>query len=185
MLIIVGLGNPGLAYRNTYHNSGFNAVDKLVERRGGTFKRRICRAKVCELFVGGEKIVVAKPQTYMNLSGESVKELAGYYRAKPQEIVIVYDDVDLDLGVLRMREKGSAGTHNGMRSVVGLVGQDVLRLRIGIGHPEGQVPLYDFVLSKPKGAALDAWNDATTRAATALDRYIRTRSVSQTMQDLQ
>lgn len=185
MLIIVGLGNPGLAYRNTYHNTGFAAVDKLVEAHNATFRRRICRAKVCELNVAGEKIVVAKPQTYMNLSGESVRELIGYYHAKPQEVVIVYDDIDLDRGVLRMRERGSAGTHNGMRSIVGLNGQDMLRLRVGIGRPEGQMPLYDYVLSRPRDEKAAVWDAATTAACAVLEAYIRTRSVSQAMQVLQ
>lgn len=182
MLIIVGLGNPGLQYRNTYHNTGFNTVDKLVAAHGGTFKRRICRAKVCEMYVSGEKIVVAKPQTYMNLSGDSVRELLGYYKAKPQELVVVYDDIELDLGTLRMREKGSAGTHNGMRSIVGTSGEGMPRLRVGIGRPEGQIPLMDFVLSRPKDDKYRLWDEATTRAKEVLERYIRTRSVSLSMQ---
>lgn len=182
MLIIVGLGNPGLTYRNTYHNSGFHTVDKLAEAHGATFKRRICQAKVCEMYVAGEKIVVAKPQTYMNLSGESVRELVGYYHAAHAEVVVVYDDIDLEAGALRMREHGSGGTHNGMRSVVHCVGEDVLRLRVGIGKPEGPIPLYDYVLSRPKGPAANTWEDACTRAKDVLEAYIRTRSVSRAMQ---
>lgn len=185
MLIIVGLGNPGLTYRNTYHNTGFNTVDKLVADLGGTFKRRICHAKVCELFVKGEKIIVAKPQTYMNLSGDSVRELLGYYHAKPQEVVVVYDDIDLDLGVLRMREKGSAGTHNGMRSVVGCVGENVPRLRIGIGRPTGEMSLYNFVLSRPKDDLFARWDKATTDAKTVLSAYLDTRSIPKAIQVLQ
>lgn len=185
MLIIIGLGNPGIAYRNTYHNTGFNTVDKLVASWGDGFKRRICHAKVCERYVAGEKVVVAKPQTYMNLSGDSVRELLGYYHATPQEAVVVYDDIDLDLGAIRMREKGSAGTHNGMRSVVGCVGEDIPRLRVGIGRPTGQMALYDFVLSRPKGDVFVQWDQAINRAETVLEAYIRTRSVSRAMQVLQ
>jgi PTH1 family peptidyl-tRNA hydrolase len=184
MLIIIGLGNPGLTYRNTYHNTGFNTVDKLVASWGDVFKRRVCRAKVCEHYVSGEKIVVAKPQTYMNLSGGSVRELMGYYHASPCEMVVVYDDIDLDLGVLRMREKGSAGTHNGMRSVVGCIGEDIPRLRIGIGRPTGEMPLYDFVLSRPKGETFATWDAATTDGANVLEAYVRTRSVAASMQIL-
>jgi len=184
MLIIVGLGNPGIAYRNTYHNTGFNTVDKLAAAWGETFKRRICHAKVLERYVGGEKIVVAKPQTYMNLSGDSVRELLGYYHATPGEVLVVYDDIDIEAGTLRMREKGSAGTHNGMRSIVGCVGEDFPRLRVGIGRPEGQMALYDYVLSRPKGEAFTTWDAATTRAEAALEAYIRTRSISLALRDI-
>lgn len=183
MLIIVGLGNPTLAYRNTYHNSGFAALDKLAEEKGGKFNHRFCQAKVCELYIKGEKVVLAKPQTYMNLSGDSVRELVGRYQAKPQEVVIVYDDVDLELGALRMREKGSAGTHNGMRDVVAKVSDQVVRLRIGIGKPPQEVPLYNFVLSRPKGETLDRWQAGVDRAAKVLDTYIATRSVSKAIEE--
>ena len=185
MLIIVGLGNPGLTYRNTYHNTGFNTVDKLVAAKGGVYKRRICKAKVCEMYVKGEKIVVAKPQTYMNLSGESVRALLAYYNAKPREVVVVYDDIDLEQGALRMREKGSAGTHNGMRSVVGCVGEDVVRLRIGIGRPTGQMSLINYVLSRPKDDCYAKWDESTTKGATLLAAYIDTRSISRAMQVLE
>lgn len=178
MLIIVGLGNPGIAYRNTYHNTGFAAVDKLAAAMGGTFKRNVCRAKVCELYVNGEKIVVAKPQTYMNSSGESVRELIGYYHAAPTDVVVVFDDIALPLGTLRMREKGSGGTHNGMRSVVGMVGENVVRLRVGIGEPPENVPLIDFVLQRVKGEAAVKLSEGTDAAARVLRAYIDTRSVS-------
>lgn len=181
MLIIVGLGNPTIAYRNTYHNTGFGVVDALAEQKGGKFTRRLCQAKVCELFVKGEKIVLAKPQTYMNFSGDSVRELMGRYGANPQDVVIVYDDVDLDLGVLRMREKGSAGTHNGMRDIIAKTCDQLVRLRVGIGKPPEEIPLYNYVLSKPKGQALEVWKRGIADAAEVLSAYIATRSVSKAM----
>ena len=185
MLIIVGLGNPGLKYRKTFHNTGFAVVDKLVASRGGSFKRSICKGKICELYVGGETVVVAKPQTYMNLSGECVRELMGRYHAKPEEVIIVYDDIDLGVGELRMREHGSAGSHNGMRSIVSLCGDKMPRLRVGIGKPVGMQPLYDYVLSQPKGEVATALTAGIERAAAVLDAYIKERSISKAMQVLQ
>ncbi|MBO4535463.1 MAG: aminoacyl-tRNA hydrolase [Clostridia bacterium] len=177
MLIIVGLGNPGLAYRNTYHNMGFNTVDKLAARLGVKIDKKKCSAKVGEAFVKGEKIVLAKPQTYMNLSGQAVKELLGAYHAEHSEMVVVYDDIDLDRGTLRFRTKGSAGTHNGMRSIVEHAGEDIPRLRVGIGKPQVEMPLYDYVLSRPKGEAFEQLDKATDEAAEILEKYIATRTV--------
>ena len=177
MLIIVGLGNPGLTYRGTYHNMGFVTLDKLASALKVKVDKKKCSAKVGEAFVNGEKIVLAKPQTYMNLSGQAVKELIAAYHATPQEVVIVYDDIDLDRGVLRFRAKGSAGTHNGMRSVVGEVGEDIPRLRVGIGKPTEPIPLYNYVLSRPKGDILKDLDQATDRAAETLQRYIATRDI--------
>lgn len=177
MLIIVGLGNPGLSYKKTYHNVGFMCVDKLAESMGFDFKKKICKAKVAEIFVKGEKIVIAKPQTYMNLSGESVKELMGYYKAKPEEVIVVYDDIDLAVGQKRIRPTGSAGTHNGMRSIVSLCGTDLRRIRVGIGRPENNIPLADFVLSKPKGDVLEELSISISIVAKALEDYIADRSI--------
>ncbi len=174
MLIIVGLGNPGLAYRKTYHNIGFRSVDKLAESRGAKFKHRYSKAKAAEFYLNGEKIVIAKPQTYMNRSGESVKQLAHSFGADNARILIVYDDVDLPFGALRLRASGSAGTHNGMRSVVDALGENVPRLRAGIGRSENGAPLFSYVLSnvsKDKAAQEDALTD---RIAAALNMYIDT-----------
>lgn len=185
MILIVGLGNPGLQYRSTYHNTGFAAVDKLAAGLGVTFRRRLCQAKVCECTVKGQQVVLAKPQTYMNLSGESVRELMKHYHVACEDVVIVYDDIELERGVLRMREHGSAGTHNGMRSVVGCVGENVVRLRVGVGRPTPPMELYDYVLSRPKGTCFAEWNAGTSRAATVLRAYIDTQSVSKALTAVQ
>ena len=181
MLIIVGLGNPGLTYRGTYHNMGFVTVDKLAKEWGVKVDKKKCDAKVGETQVGGQKIVLAKPQTYMNLSGTAVKQLMASYHCTPQEMVVVYDDIDLDCGALRFRAKGSAGTHNGMRSVVAEVGEDIPRLRVGIGKPQGQIPLYDYVLSRPKGDKLDILEQATDHAVKVLLQYVATGDVAKAM----
>lgn len=179
MLLIIGLGNPGLAYKDTYHNMGFITVDKLAFALGVDFKHRYCKAKVAEKFVNGEKIVIAKPQTYMNLSGESVRELMGKYKASPRETIVVYDDIDIPCGTLRLRQGGSAGTHNGMRNIIALAGScDFPRIRVGIGKPQGEMDLVNFVLSKVRGENYDKLSDATERASKALLAYIDVRDIA-------
>ena len=176
MLIIVGLGNPGAKYENTYHNMGFIVLDKLAAKVGISLKKTTCDAVCGECFFHGEKIVLAKPTTYMNNSGISVKQLLGSYKATPSQLILVYDDVDLDKGALRIREKGSAGTHNGMRSVVSLCGEDMPRIRVGIGK-DPDIPLVDYVLSRVGGDSKVVLEESTNRAAEALYSYIQERNV--------
>ena len=148
MHIIIGLGNPGREYHRTRHNVGFDVVDVLSEKLGISLTKNAMHGLIGEGFAGGEKAVLVKPQTYMNLSGQCVAELAAWYKAPMENLLVVYDDVDLPLGKLRLRQSGSAGTHNGMRSIIGLLGrQDFPRLRVGVGRkPEGW-ELADWVLS--------------------------------------
>ena len=150
MKIIAGLGNPGAEYAKTKHNVGFMFIDALADALGlsaSDWKDKF-EAKVADARIGTEKVVLVKPQTFMNLSGQCVTELVSWYKPEMDHLMVVYDDIDLPLGKLRMREKGSAGTHNGMRSVIGLLGrQDFPRLRVGVGKkPEGW-ELADWVLS--------------------------------------
>ncbi len=177
MLIIVGLGNPGLAYRKTFHNIGFRSVDKLAELLSVKFKHNYCAAKVAEYYYNGEKIIIAKPQTYMNNSGESVKQLLAKFGAKSTDLLVVYDDVDLPFGSIRIRSTGSAGTHNGMRSVVQMVGSDVPRIRAGIGKGSVDVPLFSYVLSRvPKDKATEE-EYLTNKISEALQNYIEVRDI--------
>lgn len=150
-MLIVGLGNPGAKYKDTYHNIGFKLVDALAERLGVKFSKNICDAKVAECKKAD--VILAKPQTYMNLSGEAVKKLLRTYDIDAQsQLIVCYDDVDLPIGKLRLREEGSAGTHNGMRNIVAEIGtQSFCRLRVGARTPllaDGEIALIDFVLSK-------------------------------------
>lgn len=150
-MLIVGLGNPGAKYKDTYHNIGFKLVDALAERLGVKFSKNICDAKVAECKKAD--VVLAKPQTFMNLSGEAVKKLLRTYDIDAQsQLIVCYDDVDLPIGKLRLREEGSAGTHKGMRSIVDELGtQGFCRLRVGARTPllaDGEISLIDFVLSK-------------------------------------
>ena len=148
MHIIIGLGNPGKEYHRTRHNVGFDVIDVLSEKLGIQLTRSAMHGLIGEGFIGGEKIMLVKPQTYMNLSGQCVTELVSFYKPELANVMVIFDDIDLPLGKLRLRKDGSAGTHNGMRSIIGLLGrQDFPRLRVGVGKkPEGW-ELANWVLS--------------------------------------
>lgn len=152
-MIIIGLGNKGLSYKNTYHNMGFDVVSKLAKELGVRFSHTECKAKTAVTKVNGKRVVLAKPETYMNLSGESVRELMGKYKETADGIIVIYDDIDIAIGTIRARNAGSAGTHNGMRNIVECLNGNTAfkRIRIGTGFDHGNVPLYNVVLSKVKG----------------------------------
>lgn len=147
MYLIVGLGNPGLKYRKTPHNAGFMALDELAGRWKVRFSKSAFEAQAAKLFLGGEKVLLLKPQTFMNLSGRSVAAAARYYNIPPEKIIVIYDDKDMALGKLRIRAKGSAGSHNGMKSVIECLGtEEFPRVRFGIGKPPEGMRLMDYVL---------------------------------------
>ncbi len=152
-MIIIGLGNKGLSYKNTYHNMGFDVVSKLAKELGVRFSHTECKAKTAVTNVNGKRVVLAKPETYMNLSGESVRELMGKYKETADGIIVIYDDIDIAIGTIRARNAGSAGTHNGMRNIVECLNGNTAfkRIRIGTGFDHDNVPLYNVVLSKVKG----------------------------------
>ena len=152
-MIIIGLGNKGLSYKNTYHNMGFDVVSKLAKELGVRFSHTECKAKTAVTNVNGKRVVLAKPETYMNLAGESVRELMGKYKETADGIIVIYDDIDIAIGTIRARNAGSAGTHNGMRNIVECLNGNTVfkRIRIGTGFDHGNVPLYNVVLSKVKG----------------------------------
>jgi len=172
MLLVVGLGNVGEKYDGTYHNVGFSVADKLAELFSLTFRENGgIRAFEAEGNVEGKKIRILKPTTYMNLSGECVKSALAKYAAEPKDILIVYDDIDLPLGQTRVREKGSAGTHNGMRSVTSLCGE-LPRLRVGIGRPHEQEDLASYVLKKVSKEGAERLSLAAEKAAKAIAKYL-------------
>lgn len=147
MKIIVGLGNPGDKYAYTYHNVGWLTLDVLADRLGIKLTTKECDSVTGVKSVGGEKIVLAKPQTFMNLSGVAVKQLLGKYNAEPSDLIVVYDDIDIEKGTYRYREKGSAGTHNGMRDIIAKIGTgDFERVRVGTGPVPQEIPLISYVL---------------------------------------
>ena len=168
MIVIVGLGNFGEKYARTRHNVGFMTVDAIARKKGIMSWKKECRGLTASFFEGGQKIMLVKPQTYMNLSGECVGAIADYYDVDPEDIVVIYDDVDLPPGTLRVRKKGGPGTHNGMRSVVmHLATTDFPRIRIGIGQAPPMWNLADYVLAGLSEADQKLFADTCEKAADA------------------
>lgn len=151
MHIITGLGNPGLEYQNTRHNAGFQALDVLAEELHIRVTRHGMSGLYGDGIRNGERVILLKPQTYMNLSGDCVQKVLHFYKLSLSNLIVIYDDIDLPVGSLRIRANGSAGTHNGMRSVVNSIGSDQFpRIRIGVGQAPGHHDdLKDYVLGKP------------------------------------
>lgn len=148
-ILIVGLGNPGKKYEQTRHNAGFVAVDHLADSWELSWKAdKAARAEVAEANVNGIKVILAKPQTFMNLSGESVASLCGTYKVEPQNVWVAYDEAAIEPNQIRIRMGGSAGGHNGIKSIIEHIGEGFTRLRIGIGAPPEKMPLEDYVLQK-------------------------------------
>ncbi|MDR2610740.1 MAG: aminoacyl-tRNA hydrolase [Clostridiales Family XIII bacterium] len=173
MYAIVGLGNPGRRYENTRHNIGFVTVDLLAERHGVSIRKLRHKALVGEARFGTEKVLLVKPQTYMNLSGESIGSLIRYFDLPLENLVVVYDDIDIPLGTIRIRKSGSSGTHNGMKSVIYHTEDDGFpRVRIGVGADRGEVPLVDFVTSGFAASELDTIRAAVIRAADAIEELV-------------
>lgn len=169
MFIIVGLGNPGKKYENTKHNIGFITLDYLAEKNNININKIKHKALVGEGIVSGHKVILVKPQTYMNLSGNSVREVMEYYKADIEKLIVIYDDVDIPMGRLRIRKKGSAGTHNGMKSIIYDLQEDGFpRVRIGIGK-DRKMPLAGYVLGGFAKEEKDLMKSAVERAAEAIE----------------
>lgn len=148
MYVIVGLGNPGKKYAETRHNVGFEVIDYLAYRNNIEVKKIKHKALIGEGIIEGQKAILVKPQTFMNLSGQSVMEICNYYKVDLSKLIVIYDDIDIDFAKIRIRKKGSAGTHNGMRNIIYLLQQDEFpRVRIGIGRPE-KGDLVNFVVGR-------------------------------------
>ena len=167
MYIIVGLGNPGKKYEHTRHNMGFLALDLLADKYGIKVDRLKFKALTGEGRIEGKKVLLVKPQTYMNLSGESVRDVMNFYKEPIENLVVIYDDIDIPEGTLRIRAKGSAGTHNGMRNIVYLLGDDGFpRIRVGIGG-ESHMDLINYVTGRVTESEADLLWTALNKAAEA------------------
>lgn len=172
MIVIAGLGNPGKKYENTRHNMGFLTIDRIAEKNDIKVNKIKHRALVGDGFISGHKVLLVKPQTYMNLSGESLREVMNYYNVDIEDLIVIYDDFDIETGSLRIRKKGSAGSHNGMKSVIYQLKNDGFpRVRVGIGK-SGSLDWKDFVLGKLGGAESDAISQAISNAADAVECMI-------------
>lgn len=178
MRLIVGLGNPGAEYEQTPHNMGYLAVDVLAERAGVEMRNRRGRALTARARIGDEEVLLVKPETFMNLSGNSVRELAAQLEAEGgfeagRDLIVIYDELDFPLGTVRIRERGSSGGHNGAESVIGAVGPEFVRIRVGIG-PEHEVSDgAKYVLTTWKKKDLAAVGEALERAADAAEMIVK------------
>ena len=149
MKIIVGLGNPGKEYERTRHNTGFMVLDKISDKFNIEIKKEKCKALIGTGEINGEKVMLVKPQTFMNLSGEAIRPLIDFYKEDIENVIVIFDDIDLEIGQIRIKEKGSAGTHNGMKSVLVHLGTEKFkRIKVGIGKPNKNVDLIGHVLGK-------------------------------------
>lgn len=148
MYLIAGLGNPERRYEGTRHNVGFEVIDRLAEKLSTSVEEKKFKGCYGKGVIGGEKVILLKPQTYMNLSGESVRAAADFYKIQPDHIIVVYDDISLDAGQLRIRTKGSAGGHNGVKNIIAHLGtQEFPRVKVGVGAKPARMDLADYVLS--------------------------------------
>ncbi|QIB69624.1 aminoacyl-tRNA hydrolase [Aminipila butyrica] len=173
MYVIVGLGNPGKKYENTRHNIGFIALDYLADRHGIKITKIKHKALVGEGNISGQKVLLVKPQTYMNLSGNSVREVMEYYKLEPENLLVVYDDIDIPTGSVRIRKKGSAGTHNGMRSIVyDLQSDQFPRIRIGMGNNK-KADLVNFVIGSFTKEERKIFEGAVVHTADAIECFLQ------------
>ena len=170
MFLIVGLGNPGKEYEGTRHNIGFEAVDYIADKYNIELNRIKFKGIFGEGMINGKKVILLKPTTYMNLSGESIREVVNFYKISNEEIIVIYDDISLEVGRLRIREKGSHGGHNGIKSIIANLSTDVFpRVKIGVGGPKGD--LVSHVLGKFSNSEIEILREsimATSEAVTTI-----------------
>jgi len=181
--LIVGLGNPGIEYQFTPHNMGFLAIDRIAAQCGVRVANRHCKAVTARAIVEGQPVLLAKPETYMNLSGESVRELLERYEAEPaRDLIVLYDELALPFGSIRVRERGSAGGHNGMKSIIAALGgsQEFLRVRLGVGPEHKPANGRDYLLSPMRKAQLPLADEALEASSEAV-RMILTLGASAAM----
>lgn len=175
MFLIVGLGNPGREYEKTRHNVGFEVIDALADKYNISVADRKSRAFCGKGIIGGQKVLLAKPQTYMNLSGESIRSLADYYKIDVEtELLVIFDDVSLDVGQIRIRKKGSAGGHNGIKNIIANLGTDTFeRIKVGVGEKPKGYDLADYVLGHFTKAEQELMEEGYQNAISAVERIVQ------------
>lgn len=179
LFLIAGLGNPGSRYDNTRHNVGFATVDLIASQNNIKISKLKHKAVYGEGSIEGSRVIISKPQTFMNLSGESIRDMVEWYKMPSSHIIIIYDDVDLPYGKIRIRPKGSSGTHNGMRSILyQLATEDFPRIRIGIGRPPEGWDLADYVLGKFNESDRKTMDESIKKAADAAREIIKSGAES-------
>ena len=181
MRLIVGLGNPGKKYECTRHNIGFMCVDMLLKKLNASLDQEGFKSFYTTVFHKGEKIIIMEPQTYMNLSGEAVSAIVNFYKIEHEDILVIYDDLDLPAGKLRLRSSGSSGGHNGMKNIIGLLGdQNIKRIRIGISR-DTKYEVCDYVLSKIAGEDKKEFDKELDRASDAVLYWLDERDYNKVM----
>ena len=182
--LIVGLGNPGSKYHETKHNVGFMLIDQLAKKQNVTFTHdKIFQAELASFFLNGEKIYFIKPTTFMNASGLAVRAFLAYYNLTVEDLIVIYDDLDMEVGKIRFRQKGSAGGHNGIKSIIKEIGtQEFDRIKIGIGRPKDKMTVVNYVLGKfDKEDEITILN-TLDKVDKAVNYYLQTKNFEQTMQ---
>lgn len=179
MYIIAGLGNPGKEYDGSRHNVGFMTLDTLADRYQIDIREKAHKALIGKGMIEGNKVILVKPQTYMNLSGESIRSVMDYYKTEPSEFIVIYDDISLEPGQIRIRKKGSAGGHNGIKNIIAHLGtQEFPRIRIGVGEKPPRMDLADYVLSRfpkeEKEEMEQAFRDGAAAAVSMMNEGIDT-----------
>lgn len=174
MFIIAGLGNPSAQYEGTRHNVGFDVIDRLSEKYNISVDSKKHKALVGKGVIAGQKVILAKPQTFMNLSGESIRSIVDYYKVDPElELLVIYDDISLDVGQLRIREKGSAGGHNGIKNIIANLGMQTFpRIKIGVGEKPKGYDLADYVLGHFSKAERELMEEGYEEAANAVEMIL-------------
>ncbi len=171
--LVVGLGNPGNKYSGTRHNVGFAVLDHLLRNEPGVWKKSPYQAETREAAFHGTNVLLAKPTTFMNLSGEAVQSLMTVYRSAPESLLVIHDDLDLPVGALRLRRAGGSGGHHGLDSIMSLIGSDFCRLRLGIGKPAQRGEGERYVLEKFSDTDLPIIQEMTDRAAKAVECWLK------------
>lgn len=175
MKLIVGLGNPGKQYERTRHNAGFMALDEIAKRCNASFTQKKFNAELASFDKKGEKIILMKPQTFMNLSGEAVLACVNFYKIQPDDILVLHDDLDLPVGKIRIRQNGSAGGQKGMKNIIDLLHtQNIARIRIGIDK-NPLIPVVDYVLGKIPAEQKEAFDTSVEQAAKAAEMFMSER----------
>ncbi|MBR6903066.1 MAG: aminoacyl-tRNA hydrolase [Clostridia bacterium] len=172
--MVVGLGNPGIQYENTRHNAGFLGIDALCKRTGAKLNKHKFESLIGDTVIGGKRTIILKPQTFMNNSGRAVSAVSRFYKMPADKIIVLFDDISLPVGNIRIRRKGSAGGHNGIKDIIELMGTDnIMRIKIGVGdRPNSNYDLKDWVLGKMPSDLADDFNRAFESAAKAIEEII-------------
>ena len=174
MFLIIGLGNPEEEYARTRHNMGFDTINKISEK----YNIKVNKSKFNALYgigdIEGEKAILLKPQTYMNLSGTAIRDFMNFYKLSPENIIVIFDDLDIEPGIIKIRKKGGPGTHNGMKSVVNEIkSEDFCRIRIGIGNPEYKNDLLNYILTRIPDDEYKILEKATDNATSAIAEILK------------